>query len=55
MRHLEANTLLQRLDPETLRELAPSLAETDLKQGQILTEPYNHVRVVYFPPGPPCL
>jgi CRP-like cAMP-binding protein len=45
MDHPRTNSVLERLEPDTRRAIAPDLTKTELTQGQILAD----VRAVYFP------
>jgi CRP-like cAMP-binding protein len=51
MDHPRSNSILQRLDEDTLRDVASSGSAVKLPQGQVIAEPLDHLRTVYFPTG----
>jgi CRP-like cAMP-binding protein len=44
-----SNFLLGRLVPATLARLGPHLSVVELAAGEVLAEPHQHIRRVYFP------
>src|SRR5690349_21380243 len=49
MGHPSSNQILRQLDPETLRQIEPSLRQVELRHGEVLAEPFGPIRSVYFP------
>ena len=49
MAHSENNRILERLAPETFRQISSSSRHVELAQGETLAEPMQRLRSVYFP------